>query len=227
MRPLGFRRRVLLFALPVLLLTAGCTASPPRETVVQPQISGAYTVGASLVFGDAQTAEMTLTRCGKGSWDAEFSEPASLSGVVLSLEGNAVSANYKGLAFTVPKSAMPAKAMLCILTDVLDSLDTPDGISCAKLEDGRLVCTGDAEAGSYTVSFTEAGILSGFEMPSQPLRAEFRDYHAGAVAGTAQQSGTEQTELTSPNTDSTQSGSTGTEAAAKTGTAAKNEGVSQ
>ena len=223
MKPLIFRRRVLFFALPLLLLTAGCTASPQKETVIRPQLSGAYSVSASLQYGESQTAELTLTRCGKGNWDAEFSEPPALAGVLLTLEGNAVTASYKGLAFTVPKSAMPAKAMLCILTDVLDGMDTPDGVSCSRLEDGRLVCAGEAENGTYTVTFTDAGVLSEFEMPSQPLTAEFRDYRAGAAGTSAPPAQTTANRTVSA--DSTSGSTSGT--ASDTQSTAKSEGVSQ
>ena len=185
MKPLHFGRRALVFLLPVLLPAAGCTALPKKETAFSPKLSGSYSVETVLHYGDSQTAAMTLMRCGKGIWDADFTEPAQLSGVRLSLEGDAVSADYKGLAFTVPKSALPAKSMLCILTEVLDSLDTPDGIACTAAEDGGYVFAGEAEAGRYTVTFTGEGLLTAFEMPCQPLSAEFRDHRCGGLTTSA------------------------------------------
>ena len=174
MKPFVWMRNVLLSALPVCLLT-GCTGAT-AESDFQPSLDPSFTVTAEMDYSDAQQASFSLTRYSDGVWDATFSEPASLAGVVLTFDGSAVSASYKGLAFTVPKSAMGAKTMLLYVTDVLDTFEGAEAPPCTQAEDGRWSAAGDCEGGSYTVTFSADGTLAGFTLPSQPLTLTFSGY---------------------------------------------------
>ena len=60
------------------------------------------------------TAAGTLSRLGDGAWSVAFAEPSTLAGVVLDFSGGEVTASYKGLGFSVPQSAMPAKSVLSL-----------------------------------------------------------------------------------------------------------------
>ena len=193
MKPFVFLRRALIFSASSCILLTGCTGKPAGGSDFAPRLDPAYSVSASLQYGDQQSAELTLTRYGTGSWDAAFSEPDSLAGVLLTFDGNVVTASYKGLAFTVPKSAMAAKMMLSMTTEVLDSLEVPERIECKQQSDGTWESTGDSENGSYTVTFTDAGVLSEFSMPGQPLTITFSDYKPISAASPA-------AETTSPET---------------------------
>ena len=51
----------------------------------------------------------------------EFSSPNTLAGVLLSYRDDNVEASYKGLSFSVPKSALPLKAIISSLIDVVDT----------------------------------------------------------------------------------------------------------
>ena len=165
-----------LFCVPACILLCSCDVRAEPGDSISPKLSGAYEVTAAMDYSDGKSAQFALTRYGAGSWEALFDAPETLSGVMLRLDGNAVTANYKGLAFTVPKSALPAKAMLCLMTDVLDGLDTADPLPCSVQEDGSYALSGDAEGGSYTVTFSDAGELLCFEMPAQPLKVSFSDF---------------------------------------------------
>ncbi|MBQ8920758.1 MAG: hypothetical protein IJ060_01175 [Oscillospiraceae bacterium] len=183
MRPNGILRNALaVFASAGLLLT-GCTASK-QETAFAPQLSAAYTVQAEMTFGDSGSAALTLTRSAAEQWEAEFSDPPALAGVVLTFDGNAVSASYKGLAFTVPKSALPAKNMLSLTTEILDAIGALDEIPCAEQDDGTWVGTGESSGGSYTVTFAGSGEPVSLEIPSQPLQIQFSGYALCAADGT-------------------------------------------
>ncbi|MBR5404716.1 MAG: hypothetical protein IK107_00315, partial [Oscillospiraceae bacterium] len=147
-----------------------------------------YAVTAHMEYAES-AADLLLTRQSDSIWDAEFSAPASLAGVLLHFDGNAVSASYQGLQFTVPKSAMPAKTMLIAVTEVLDSFAAQETLPCAVQEDGTWQNTGNCSAGSYTVTFDANGVLAGMELPDQPVRLTFREYvcvQENAPAGTAE-----------------------------------------
>lgn len=181
MRPYVFLRNVLLSALPLSLLTACGGATDPTE--FSPTLDPAYTVIAEMNYAESGKAKLAVTRYSEGKWDMTFSEPTTLAGVVLSFDGEAVSASYKGLAFSVPKSALGAKNMLRYVTDALDAIEGSETLSCAKRDDGTWCTDGECSGGQYTVAFNEDGTLASFAMPSQPLTLYFSGY-APASEGT-------------------------------------------
>ena len=135
MRPLVLMKNVLFCALPMgALLLCACDKGG-TQTAFTPKLDEAFSVMAEMDYGEDSNAKLLLTRYGEEHWDAAFEEPASLAGVVLTIEDEAVSANYKGLSFTVPKSALPAKAMLLLLTDVLKELSDEESLPAVANED--------------------------------------------------------------------------------------------
>ncbi|MBR6107046.1 MAG: hypothetical protein IKQ39_03470 [Oscillospiraceae bacterium] len=177
MRPISFLKNALFACLPAGLLLTGC-AGAKQEERFSPAVDAAYSVQAEMSYGDGEQAVLVLTRSGAEQWEAAFSDPPTLAGVVLSFDGNAVAASYKGLSFTVPKSALPAKNMLVLVTEVLDSLDGEDGLPCVQQEDGTWLNEGDCGGGQYSLYFTEGGTPAGFDVPSQPLHITFSEYTA-------------------------------------------------
>ncbi len=156
-----------------------------------------------MTYGDGAEAELLLTRYEEDHWDAAFDQPQSLAGVVLTIEDEAVGANYKGLAFTVPKSALPAKAMLLLITDVLEELWDEETLPAIANEDDTWTVSGESEAGSYTVTFLSDGTLAAFSMPNQPLDVVFSDYKASGVTTTSTDEGSDLTETTTSTTAAT------------------------
>jgi len=179
-KPFRFVRNVLFAVLPISLLT-GC-AGATAETDFQPVLDPAYTVQAEMDYADGQQASLAITRCADGVWDMTFSEPPALAGVVLTFDGGAVSASYKGLSFTVPKSAVGAKTMLLYVTDVLDGFVGSEPIPCTQTDGGTWETSGECDGGAYTLTFSPDGKLSGLTLPSQPLTLTFSDYVCGETA---------------------------------------------
>lgn len=177
--PFSLARNVLFSVLPVCLLW-GCTGGT-AEADFQPVLDPSFTVQAQMEYADGQQATLALTRLGDGQWDMTFSEPSALSGVTLSFDGEAVSASYKGLQFTVPKSALGAKTMLLYVTDVLDSVSADPATAYLAQDDGTWSTTGDCDGGSYTLVFTSEGELASFSLPNQPLTLTFSDYVCSSV----------------------------------------------
>ena len=172
MRPLYFLRDALFFCASAGCLLTGCAAGQ-QTADFSPKLDGAYTAEAELEYGSGQTAALTVTRYGKGQWETAFSAPPALEGVVLQFEGDAVTASYKGLQFSVPKSALPAKNMLTLATDALDHAAETQPLPCTAQDDGTYCYAGDAESGSYTLRFSGSGEPLSVEMPSQPFTLRF------------------------------------------------------
>lgn len=185
MKPFVLMKNVLFCALPLsVLMLCGCDNSG-TEAPFTPKLDAAFSVRAEMTYQDDKNAELLLTRYGEEHWDAAFEQPESLAGVILTIEDEAVSASYKGLSFTVPKSALPAKAMLLLVTDVLEDLSDEETLPAVANEDNTWTVSGETDAGSYTVTFLADGTIAAFSMPSQPLEVTFTDYRAsGAPAQT-------------------------------------------
>ena len=174
MRHLNNLRYALFFCVPAALILHGCTA-PQADAPFQPKLKDAYEADVQLEYGDGQSADLHLTRCGNALWDAAFTEPPALAGVILTFDGDTVSASYKGLAFTVPKTALPAKNMLGIVTEALDAAAAAESLPCTQ-SDGSWSYQGDCPGGSYTMTFAETGEPLVFDLPSQPLRLTFTGF---------------------------------------------------
>ena len=205
MRHLIHLRDALLFCTPAAIILSGCAAAKP-DAPFQPVRAESYEADAVLEYGEGQSAALHLTRCGNALWDASFTEPAALAGVILTFDGNMVSASYKGLAFSVPKSALPAKNMLLMATETLDAAQAAETLPCAQQEDGSFCAQGECAGGSYTLTFDAAGQPVCFEVPSQPLRLTFSGFtvlqETAVTATTVQTAGTGSAEASAVTTES-------------------------
>ena len=171
MKPVFMKNIPILF---MSLTLCSCAVHAPEEAFT-PKLDSSYSVGAHMEYGDS-AADLVLTRHSTGAWNADFSAPSALAGVCLTFDGNAVSASYQGLQFTVPKSAMPAKTMLLTVTEVLDTAAGTDAVQCTVQEDGTYRSAGTCEAGAYTLTFDAAGVIAEMEMPDQPMKIKFTEY---------------------------------------------------
>ena len=183
MKPLYFLRNALIFCVPACFLLNGCAAGN-QAAPFTPKLNGAYSAEAELEYGAGQTALLTVTRYDKAQWEAAFSAPAALEGVVLQFDGDAVRASYKGLEFSVPRSALPAKNMLVLATEALDLAAEAAPLPCTEQSDGTWSYSGESEAGSYTVTFTADGTPAALDMPAQPFTIRFSGYTAAAAETT-------------------------------------------
>ncbi|MBP5432656.1 hypothetical protein [Ruminococcus sp.] len=121
-----------------------------------------------------------VKRFGDGVWEIEFSEPNTLSGVKLEFSDGNVLASYKGLSFSVPRSAIPVKAMMLNLMKAVD-----DNAAAAELmgeeNDGMLSIKGSLDGGDYVLTVDENGLLSTFEMPNNKLKMRFTELKTAEI----------------------------------------------
>ncbi len=173
------RRTALIFCVPACILLTAC-AGAEQSGSFTPKRDPSFSAQAEMEYADGQKAALELTRCADSLWEATFSEPASLAGVVLTFDGDAVSASYKGLAFTVPKSALGAKNMLLYVTETLDNAAAAEPLVCTQQEDGSWINRGECAGGAYTLTFADSGEPLVFDLPSQPLKLTFTSYTVAA-----------------------------------------------
>ena len=157
-----------------ILVLSLCACGSKSSVKFQPKLGGAFNVNAQIVYGEQESAAV-VKRLGMSSWDIEFSSPNTLAGVVLSYRENNVEASYKGLSFSVPKSALPLKAIILTLTDVVDSMSQLDEIECEE-KDGSFIYEGEDEQGKYVLEMDKNGGLSKFTMKNLNLEITFTDF---------------------------------------------------
>ena len=145
-------------------------------------VGGGSTTSSNQLNTACTTAEGTMQRVGAGEWNVSFSEPSQLAGVRLDFQKGEVTASYKGLAFSVPQTALPAKSILyqfILAADQLAEESTLQGTS----KDGGMVLSGDLEAGSYELTMTAEGVPAIFSMKNQNAVLTFHDFVAnGAIS---------------------------------------------
>ncbi|MDR0919053.1 MAG: hypothetical protein LBM93_07355 [Oscillospiraceae bacterium] len=157
------------------ILTA-CGKLGSEKVNITPTIADTFSVNAELSYNDT-VSEAIISRLAEGIWQAEFISPNTLSGVTLIFEGEDVTANYKGLSFSVPKNALPYKTALNDFIDIVDNLGGK--LQCEKV-DGKYVITGTTEQGEYTLKFNQKNAeLSEFSMPNIKLEMKLSDYATG------------------------------------------------
>lgn len=166
-----------------MLLTAlafvGCGKKTTMESA-KANLDSAFECDMKMVYEDTEFGGR-LKRIESGVWEASFTSPDSLDGLVLSFSGNDASASYKGLSFTVPKKALPVKSILTNLMTAVDTLAEGDELSGHE-EDGMMKITGENETGEYVLDIDmKTGFISLFEMKNLGVTMSFEN----AVTGTA------------------------------------------
>lgn len=162
-----------------IISAVSCSSPMKSESSRVNNLNSPFTAKMSVSL-DKMNADGTITRNSDSSWVAEFDSPNTLSGVKLTFEENIVKASYKGLDFSVPKSALPVKAMLTNLIDAVDSLAAEEQLSGSESE-GLLNISGSLEGGEYTLSVDKNGYIHTFEMPNNLLKISFSEVSASGT----------------------------------------------
>jgi len=115
-----------------------------------------------------------VKRLAENTWEAEFSEPSSLSGVRLEFSEGNVKASYKGLDFSVPQSALPVKSMMLNLISAVEENALKDELNGTE-KDGRLEISGTLDSGDYILTVDREGKISTFAMDNNKLFIAFSE----------------------------------------------------
>lgn len=161
------------FAMTACLLITGCSVSG-GSTTAKNQLNTSFTTGVTMEL-EEMTAEGTMQRVGEGEWNVSFSEPAQLAGVRLDFLDGEVTASYKGLAFSVPQTALPAKSILYQFILAADQLAEESALQGISGEDG-VTLKGKLEAGNYELVLLADGSPSVFQMENQNATILFHDF---------------------------------------------------
>lgn len=155
---------------------ASCSAPMQSVQTRQNNLDSPFSSKIALTL-DKLNAEGTIKRYGDSEWEVEFDSPNTLSGVNLAFSQGNVSASYKGLSFSVPKSALPVKAMLVNLIDAVDTNARSEELKGSDNE-GMLEIQGNSDGGDYILTVDGNGNISSFDMPNNLLEISFKEVTA-------------------------------------------------
>ena len=169
-------KKIIPIFLSVFLIISMCACSSGGKNVkFSPKLNEPFVVTAKIQYGD-QESDASFRKYSKANWDIEFSSPNTLSGVILSYRDDKVDASYKGLCFSVPKTALPIKSIISTFIDVADSTADLPEIEATEKE-GLMIIEGETQQGKYTLKLDNSGGLSEFSMPNLELKIVFTDFH--------------------------------------------------
>jgi len=169
-------KKIIPIFLSVFLIISMCACSSGGKNVkFSPKLNEPFVVTAKIQYGDKES-DASFRKYSKANWDIEFSSPNTLSGVILSYRDDKVDASYKGLSFSVPKTALPIKSIISTFIDVADSTADLPEIEATEKE-GLMIIEGETQQGKYTLKLDNSGGLSEFSMPNLELKIVFTDFH--------------------------------------------------
>ncbi len=166
----------LLFLIIALVTAAVFSGCGGKHTVkdVKSGLDSSFECDMDIVYDDSEFAGKLL-RKQSGEWEAEFTMPDTIAGVKLSFVNRDVTASYKGLTFTVPKSALPVKSILVNLINVVDELASSDELECTS-KDGMLIVRGEIDQGKYVLNIDEKTYqIVSFDMENSDVHMEFKN----------------------------------------------------
>ena len=175
-----------MLAMPASAILTGCIRTPATEISSVPDcLAGSFSSEIHIISGENEF-NADITKSDK-IWNAEFSQPSTLSGVELVFEDGMVSASYKGLAFSIPKDALPVQSALQNLILVSENLETlkceasdeenadTSDIKCTVEKD---LCSikGTIDNGEFELITDKQGIPLTFTMENFNLTIEFSNF---------------------------------------------------
>ena len=168
------KRIFAVISLNAVLLSTGCTVVQTVPGKIANPMTGGFTAEVTITNADSES-KATLTRYGTDAWCVVFSEPPTLAGVQLDFLDDEVKASYKGLEFSVPQSAQAIRTELEDLMNIIDDMALSPDLT-GKADENKIICEGAIEEGSYTLTFTDAGIPAEFSLPCYDLLISFDSF---------------------------------------------------
>ncbi len=162
------------------VLMTGCTVVQTVPGKIANPMTGSFTAEVTITNSDSES-KATLTRYGTDAWCVVFSEPPTLAGVQLDFLDDEVKASYKGLEFSVPQSAQAIRTELEDLMNIIDDMALSPDLN-GKADEDKIICEGEIEEGSYTLTFTDAGIPAEFSLPCYGLVIVFDSFSQQTAA---------------------------------------------
>ncbi len=137
-----------------MLLLTSCSKS---LSIKPPELSGDMSLSGELKCGDV-TASADFSRSGD-VWTVTFTAPDSVSGMVITDEGDKCTVTYSGIIFDYNDSEVPFKTAVGYITDSLDAAAKPENISVKQEGEGMRVSGSIPESG-FIINLDKSGNIT-------------------------------------------------------------------
>lgn len=189
------KRFLIVLMMMTAILFTSCASRTTMESA-EADLGSPFECDMKMIFEDNEFGGK-LRKIDTGIWEADFTSPDTLEGVLLSINGNDVTASYKGLSFTVPKKALPVKSVLLNFISAVDKIAESEETEGTE-NDGIMLIDGENESGEYTLGLDmKTGDLCSFEMKNFGVKMEFENFtvkEAPAQIGEAVSDASEQSD---------------------------------
>lgn len=155
-----------LFALPLaLLLLCGC-ANNKTVTPILNNIS--FT--AEIDYGDTEfVGNATLS---EGTLNLTVTEPQEIKDLILKLDKNGITAEFKGVTYTPDINSLPQGAIAQVLYDILNDIV---GNKTANCDEENCEIKGRVNGYDYTFVFSPSGLPISLEIDDLDLEIKFKN----------------------------------------------------
>lgn len=163
------RANTLIITIATLFLTS-CASTAPLSTT-KPDFDTAYTVNADITYGKLE-AKAEVKRQDDECWEFRFTEPKALSGVIVQLNDDGVTARLGGLSFTA-EDGLPFDLVPDIIATSVDSLND---LQAESIQQQETIMTLGTTFGGQPVTITAdstTGHLLTLKSPYHKLFVEF------------------------------------------------------
>lgn len=159
------------FVFMFVLFLSGCGVGEILN-MSPPNLDANYTLIAEIKQGDFK-AKADVTRTSSGNWEFAFSEPSTISGLVIKITDGVYSAEYDGLSLESETGNSTYTTIPVLIAEALDSAAKTDGTTM-KEKDGITSILGNTGKRAYTVYFSRSdNAISKLEIPSEKLAVSF------------------------------------------------------
>ncbi len=157
-----------------VFLLSGCKGKSESDNVSSPpDIPTAFTSSVYIIHADREY-EATYTQKSLGQAVLEFSAPATVKGMKISVDGAECKLSFGSVSFTADLSSIPQGSVgKLVAMSVETAADTTAAVT-QKDSDG-FVTTGMVLGVSFTLGRSMQGMPTRLEVPQAELTVEFRD----------------------------------------------------
>lgn len=157
-------KKIVCLLIPLILL---CSCGKKSE--VKPNLLGVSFKGEIVYFNENYTCECAISQ--EGVLTAKIIEPEMLSGFVLTVSADKITADYLGISYTPTKNNMPFSGAIDTFYKAL--IDSSGQDKTATLSGDEYIVKGEIENLEYTLYISPTGLPQKLLLPDERFSVNF------------------------------------------------------
>lgn len=154
----------------MLLTMAGCAKKADPISM-----ESKFSISCNAEYEGFKTS-MTLKRLCTDNWEATFSSPETINGLVVTYENENTNVSYKGLTFSVPRENVPVNAIVTNIAGAFVNMGAKNNVEFTK-SNGTVTAKGNLDSGSYILKCNQkGGAPVCLEIKKINMKVDFSDF---------------------------------------------------